>query len=92
MLGVGFLRAARENHLRVPQTMSVIALHNADIAEFTNPSLTTVALPMEEMGRVAADLLIDVIEGAAPAHKQVTTAPVLVLRESTAPPRAGSGT
>ena len=90
MLGVGVLRAAREAGRAVPDDLSVIALHDAEIARFTAPTLTTVALPMEELGKSAAGLLIDVVEGAEREAFRVTTPPLLIERESTAPLRSPS--
>lgn len=90
-MGIGALRAARELKLKVPRDLSVIALHDSEIADYLEPPLTTVAMPVEEMGRRAVDLLVSLIEGGAPEEVVVKGGQHLVMRASTgAPPSTGS--
>lgn len=56
---IGAIDALRDAGLRVPDDISVIGFDNAPFAQYTNPRLTTVMQPREEMGRVAAQLLIE---------------------------------
>jgi LacI family transcriptional regulator len=86
-IATGVLRAARLSGLRIPNDISVVALHDSELADYFNPPLTTVRLPVEEMAGRAVDLLLDQIAGAAPRSVVVRTAPVLISRESTARPR-----
>lgn len=88
MLAVGLLRAAREAGLRVPDDLSVISLHDVELAGFMEPPLTTVAMPMVELGAAAFDQLLAVIDGEDPEPTVVAEPPVLNVRSSTAPPRA----
>ena len=81
--GMGVLRAAREARRRVPDEVSVIALHDSDIADYLNPPLTTVRLPVDAMAHQAVDLLVAMIEGGAAKRVVVAAAPELVTREST---------
>ncbi|CAN5259215.1 LacI family DNA-binding transcriptional regulator [soil metagenome] len=81
--GMGVLRAAREARLRVPADLSVIALHDSELADYLDPPLTTIWLPVEDMARRAVDLLAAMIEGGRPERVIVSTAPQLVLRQST---------
>jgi LacI family transcriptional regulator len=85
-IGVGTLRAAREHGIRVPEDVSLIALHDSELADYLSPPMTTVGLPVAEMAHRAVDLLIDLIDGAKPYSVVVDTAPVLKARGSTAPP------
>lgn len=87
MLGVGLLRAADERGVAVPDRLSVVALHDADIADYVTPMLTTVDTPMEELGGAAVGALIDLIEGGRPTPALVTSAPRLIRRASLAAPR-----
>ena len=86
-LAVGALKAAHVRGLRVPEELSVIAIHDAQMAQFTHPSLTTVALPMERLGVVAVEALLAIIEGGEPRRIEVHDPPELRVRESTAAPR-----
>jgi len=86
MMGLGVLRAAHELGIQVPDDISVIALHDSEIASYVQPQLTTIAMPTEAMGREAADLIISMIEGEPGRHVVVDDAPQLIARSSTAPP------
>lgn len=85
MLAVGMQAAAHENDVSVPGDLSIIALHDAELAKFTFPPLTTVALPMMELGEAALDHLLGVLDGKDPEPTVVTRDPVLVVRRSTGP-------
>jgi LacI family transcriptional regulator len=57
-LALGALRAARDLGLRVPADLSVVSFDGSPLAEITEPPLSSFALPQEEMGRQAADLVL----------------------------------
>jgi LacI family transcriptional regulator len=48
--------------------------------------MTTVRQPLAEMGRVAAEVLGDLIEGVSPRSRRVELSTELIVRESAAPP------
>jgi LacI family transcriptional regulator len=80
------LAAARTRGLAIPNDLSVIGLDAADIATVTTPELTTVARDYAEIGRLAANLLLDrLAEPGAPPRRLVLDSEV-VLRGSCAPP------
>jgi LacI family transcriptional regulator len=56
-MAVGALRALQEQKRIVPDDVAVIGIHDYSVAAFTAPPLTTIALDMVEMGRIAARLL-----------------------------------
>lgn len=84
-VAVGALRAAADRGLRVPQDLSITGFDDLDVGHVTEPPLTTVRQPMEEMGRLAVSLLLRLIGGEPPEHKQVEVATRLVVRGSTGP-------
>jgi LacI family transcriptional regulator len=86
-IGMGVLRAARETGMRVPDDYSLIALHDSTLADYLSPPMTTVRLPVDEMAHRAVDVVIDMIEGAAPYSIVAAAPPLLMTRESVAPPR-----
>jgi DNA-binding LacI/PurR family transcriptional regulator len=57
-MACGALRALRESGRRVPEDVAVVGFEDAPIARQTDPPLTTVFQPMEEMGRQMARLLV----------------------------------
>lgn len=63
VLAVGALRAAREMGMRVPDDISITGFDDIEIAILAEPPLTTVHVPHREMGRCAADMLIQILRG-----------------------------
>ncbi len=86
-LALGFLRVAHERGVRVPHDLSVIGFDGLPAGELAWPSLTTVAQPMREMGRVACRRLFDAIEAPGVLEK-IQFRMTLVARESTGRPGA----
>jgi LacI family transcriptional regulator len=87
-MGIGTLRAARELDLDVPRQLSVVALHDVEIAEYLAPSLTVVRMPTVAMGRKAVKLLVSIIDGGKSANTVVKGPIEVIHRESTAEPPA----
>ena len=81
---IGAIRAIQEQGFRVPQDISVIGFDDIPGAAFNNPSLTTVRQPLNRMGEVAAQSLLDRIEGKKEYPHEIAIEPELVVRESTA--------
>jgi LacI family transcriptional regulator len=87
-LAIRLLQRAWESGLRVPDDLSVTAFTNVFPVEDVIPPLTTVALPTEQMGRTAAEMVLEQIETGGEAPKRrVVLKETLVVRKSTAPPR-----
>ena len=70
----------------MPQDMSVITVHDGPIAEVMFPQLTTVRMPVEQMGYVGAQSLIALVEGRLGRINEQMAPQELVLRQSTAAP------
>lgn len=81
----GVLTAAREAGLAAPDDVSVAGFDDHPIAAESRPALTTVRLPIDEMGQRAADMLIDLIEGRGLPERHVRLPVSLMIRESTGP-------
>ncbi|HZC22661.1 MAG TPA: LacI family DNA-binding transcriptional regulator [Candidatus Binatia bacterium] len=81
---IGAIRAIQEQGLRVPQDISVIGFDDIPAAAFNTPSVTTVRQPLNRMGEVAAQSLLDRIEGKKEYPNEIAIEPELVVRESTA--------
>ena len=84
----GAIRALMDHGLRVPQDISVVGFDDIQSAAFHNPSLTTIRQPLNQMGSVAARILLQRIRGQATFPDSVPILPELVIRESTTPPGA----
>jgi LacI family transcriptional regulator len=81
----GVYEAARQRGLRVPQDLSVVGFDDLPVARWVSPPLTTVRQPLAEMGRAAAQILGDLIDGVPPRSRRVELSTELIIRESTAP-------
>lgn len=84
-MAVGALRAIHAHGLRVPEDVSVVGFDDSPLASYVVPALTSVAIPMYEIGRQALLLLLQVREGGR--GRSVVLPTQLRVRESTAPPR-----
>ena len=84
----GLLVAAQAAGRRVPEQLSVVGSDGLDLAAMTAPPLTTVAAPLEAIGRAAAERLGDLLAGRTCVHRTVLQ-PALVPGASTAPPPEG---
>ncbi len=80
----GLLRVLHKHNIKVPEEVSVVGYDDPIGASFTTPPLTTIRQPLEAMGRVAIELLENLIEGGEPTHKVLPVK--LIVRASTAHP------
>jgi LacI family repressor for deo operon, udp, cdd, tsx, nupC, and nupG len=89
-MAIGAMQALRARGLRIPQDVSLVGFDDIRFARYTDPPLTTVVQPKEELGRQAMRSLLEILENPhAPLTKRVL-ATELVVRGSTAPKRAKS--
>lgn len=84
MSAIGAIRALQEDGIRVPQDVSVLGFDDIPGAAFYSPSLTTVRQPLNRMGEVAAETLLNRLEGRREYPADIAIEPELVVRESTA--------
>ncbi len=87
---LGVYRAAAEAGLRIPEDLSVVGFDDLPAARWTVPPLTTVRQPLTEMAATAATMVVTMARGQPLAQTRVELATELVIRDSTAPPRAAS--
>ena len=92
LIALGAIRSAREIGLAVPDDLSVVGFNNIPQSELFDPPLTTVHVPQEEMGVLAAALLIDQLDGRHIERRHVVLETEIVVRGSTAPPPASTTT
>jgi LacI family transcriptional regulator len=86
----GALRAIRAHSLRVPDDISLIGTCDSDLAELAVPAITIVRYDFAEIGKAAAQFVLDRIErDPERPPRRVKFSTELVIRASCAPPRAG---
>ena len=79
---IGAMRALRQAGLRVPQDVSVIGFDDIESAGYLTPSLTTLRQPLEQMGELAAEHLIGIINDGQQPLSEVLVDAELIERES----------
>lgn len=83
LMAIGVMKACEEAGLRIPEDVAVVGMDNLDLASRVYPKLTSVALMQEEIGRQAALMLMNRLEGPKPAaNGAVQLLPRLVVRQS----------
>jgi LacI family transcriptional regulator, galactose operon repressor len=85
-LAVGTVHAARARGLSIPDDLSVVGFDDVEAARIVRPALTTVRVPLAEIGRMAVALLVRLIERQRFETLHVELSTTLVVRDSTAPP------
>jgi DNA-binding LacI/PurR family transcriptional regulator len=84
---IGAIRAIHEAGLQVPDDISVVGFDDIESAAYNNPAITTVRQPLQKMGEIAAQTLLNQIENGKPYVAEITIEPEFVVRSSTAPAR-----
>jgi LacI family transcriptional regulator len=83
-LTTGSLRVLKTKKIKVPEEIGLIGFSNSEITELIDPPLSIITQPAFEMGEIATDLLIQLIESKRPVTDFETKmlAPQLIIRES----------
>jgi LacI family repressor for deo operon, udp, cdd, tsx, nupC, and nupG len=86
-MAIGAIRGIKASGRRIPEDVSVIGFDDIRFARYTDPPLTTISQPKNELGREAMSMLIEILRGTdTPTLKRVLAAD-LIVRNSTAPPQ-----
>jgi LacI family transcriptional regulator len=86
-IAVGTMLALREEGIRVPEDMSVVAFDDLPLAITFDPFFTVAAQSAYEMGERATDLLLDRLAGTGPPERQEIVLPIeIIVRRSSGPP------
>ncbi|MGW7728281.1 LacI family DNA-binding transcriptional regulator [Streptomyces canus] len=87
-MAMGALAAFAERGVKVPQDVSLVGFDDMKGAGYLVPALTTVRQDFVHLGRTAIEQLVRTLGGERAERQKIT--PELVVRRSTAAPRAGS--
>jgi LacI family transcriptional regulator len=85
----GVYQALYHRNIRIPDAMSVIGFDDVMYTAQMSPPLTTIHQPLAEMGKMAANMLLRLIDGQRLDSNHVELSTSLVVRESCAVPRNG---
>ena len=84
LLALGLLQELTRHEIRVPDDVALIGYDDIDFAAASTVPLTSIRQPRAELGRAAAELLIDEVQNTEThRHRQVVFRPELVIRDST---------
>jgi DNA-binding LacI/PurR family transcriptional regulator len=84
LMAAGALSVLAAQGRRVPKDVAIVGYDDSPVATSTNPQLTSVHQPIEEMGREVARLLVEAVEGTDRVIRRVILATDLVKRASSA--------
>jgi DNA-binding LacI/PurR family transcriptional regulator len=90
LCAIGAMNALEEAGLHIPLDISLVGYDNTSLAALRHIALTSVDQPGSEMGRSAIERLSERINGTRTEPRHDVVAPSLVVRSTTAPPRAAS--
>jgi len=85
-MAIGLIATFRKHGIECPRDVSVIGFDDIGVAQNYSPAITTMRQPREEIGRIATETLINILEGnvTSPAPVRVVLQSRLIIRESTA--------
>lgn len=83
LIAIGCMKALKENGVRVPEDMAVVGFDDIEIAPFLEIPLTTVRIPQYEIGKTAAMILFEKINGSNEEKcRRICFKPELIIRGS----------
>ena len=83
LMAFGALEALAHQGISCPQDVAIVGYNDTPMTAFTAPPITTVRLPGYELGRMAADTAVSLIENGEQPGTSLSLPPILVPRAST---------
>jgi LacI family transcriptional regulator len=91
VMAMGAMDAIRSRGLRIPEDVSILGFDDIPQAAVVRPALTTVRQPLEHMGRLATQMLIDKLKNPEKEIGRVELPAQLIVRDSTSSPKDRAG-
>ena len=82
-MALGAINALKELSYRIPEDVQVIGYDNMFFSPYITPALSTIQHPIIEMGRIAADFMLQALEDKSEAYPFVKLKTRLLLRQTT---------
>jgi len=82
VLAIEVVKASNLKGIKIPSELEVIGFDDIGLASIYNPSITTIAQPKYDMGAIALNMLVDLINKKELKKKNVLINPELIIRES----------
>ena len=87
VMAMGAMDAVRNRGLRIPDDVSIIGFDDIPQSSLVRPALTTVSQPLEKMGRVATQMLLDLLKNPEKEADRIELPTQLIVRDSCISPR-----
>ncbi|MDO9086966.1 MAG: LacI family DNA-binding transcriptional regulator [Anaerolineaceae bacterium] len=87
VMAMAAMDAVRERGMRIPDDISIIGYDDIPQASMIRPALTTIRQPLEQMGRIAAQMLFEILRNPDHKHNRVELPTELMVRDSIAKPK-----
>ena len=71
LMAYGVINACLDNGYKIPEDVSIHGFDGLTFSPYTNPPLTTIKLPLHDMGRRTAKTIINIIEGNSPKTDKI---------------------
>lgn len=84
-MAIGAIQTLKSQGIRVPEDISVTGFDDIAYARYSDPTLTTIAQPAEQMGKMAMDLLLAIIDGEDLPQTEFLLPTEFIIRKSTGP-------
>lgn len=91
VMAMAAMDAVRERGLRAPEDISIIGFDDIPQASLVRPALTTIRQPLEQMGRVATQMLMEILQNPDRRPKRIELPTEIIIRDSTAKPKDRPG-
>jgi LacI family transcriptional regulator len=91
VMAMGVMDAVRNRNLRIPDDVSVIGFDNIQQSAMVYPPLTTIQQPLEQMGRVATQMLLNILKNPKNDVGRIELPTELIIRSSTSAPKDKAG-
>ena len=87
-IATGVLKALDENHIKVPQDISIIGFNDLIACQYTIPPLSTIRVHIDHLASASVDLIIENISKARGYCKKIVIPSELIIRKSTKEPKS----
>ncbi|QTL99172.1 LacI family DNA-binding transcriptional regulator [Iocasia frigidifontis] len=82
MIALGALRAVQDYGFKVPRDIGIVGFNDDPMISYLRPALTTVKIPINKMGKEAAEMLINILNNEDYQGEEIILPTELVIRET----------
>jgi LacI family transcriptional regulator len=91
LIAVGAMQELQDRGLKIPEQVSIVACHDVPLAEMVRPRMTTVKMPLFELGYETTNALLDMLRTGVEMTPRILPPVGLIIRESTGKAESQAG-